>query len=202
MLLLGHAAVSARRGPRGTCQKTRAALWAPAECGVTARSASDGVDVNGIRVHHRRLQYRRYQCGMFRRETPSRPRIPCVYGLEVGVGGGLGCWEYVSRSLFRGFAAKGALLWDGWGMWLLRQLVPTINYPWHTCAKTCPCYTCNCCFRAGWNSPLAVNRAVSKGCRGAGEVPATEPMSPRPVCALVRMSAELVKSQYQRLESG
>ncbi|WP_368152976.1 hypothetical protein, partial [Collinsella aerofaciens] len=25
-------------------------------------SASDGVDVNGIRVHHRRLQYRRYQC--------------------------------------------------------------------------------------------------------------------------------------------
>lgn len=84
MLLLGHAAVSARRGPRGTCQETRAALWAPAECGVTARSASDGVDVNGIRVHHRRLQYRRYQCGMFRRETPSRPRIPCVYGLEVG----------------------------------------------------------------------------------------------------------------------
>ena len=87
MLLLGHAAVSARRGPRGTCQETRAALWAPAECGVTARSASDGVDVNGIRVHHRRLQYRKYQCGMFRRETPSRPRIPCVYGLEVGVGG-------------------------------------------------------------------------------------------------------------------
>lgn len=84
MLLLGHAAVSARRGPRGTCQETRAALWAPAECGVTARSASDGVDVNGIRVHHRRLQYRRYQCGMFRREAPSRPRIPCVYGLEVG----------------------------------------------------------------------------------------------------------------------
>lgn len=63
MLLLGHAAVSARRGPRGTCQETRAALWAPAECGVTARSASDGVDVNGIRVHHRRLQYRQYQCG-------------------------------------------------------------------------------------------------------------------------------------------
>ena len=29
-------------------------------------------------------------CGMFRRETPSRPRIPCVYGLEVGVGGECG----------------------------------------------------------------------------------------------------------------
>ena len=24
------------------------------------------------------------QCGMFRRETPSRPGLPCVYGLEVG----------------------------------------------------------------------------------------------------------------------
>ena len=70
MLLLGHAAVSARRGPRGTCQETRAAPWAPAECGVTARSASDGVDVNGIRVHHRRLQYRRYQCGVFSGVSP------------------------------------------------------------------------------------------------------------------------------------
>ena len=70
MLLLGHAPVSSRRGPRGTCQETRAALWAPAECGVTARSASDGVDVNGIRVHHRRLQYRRYQCGLFSGVSP------------------------------------------------------------------------------------------------------------------------------------
>lgn len=135
-------------------------------------------------------------------KPPSRPRIPCVYGLEVGVGGGLGCWEYVSRSLFRGFAAKGALLWDGWGTWPLRQLIPATNYPRHTCANDCSCYTCKCCFRAGWNSPLAVNRAVPKGCRGAGEASATEPMSPRPVCALVRMPAELVRSQYQRLESG
>ena len=135
-------------------------------------------------------------------KTPSRPRIPCVYGLEVGVGGGLGCWEYVSRSLFRGFAAKGALLWDGWGTWLLRQLIPATNYPWHTCAKVYWCYTCKCCFRAGWNSPLAVNRAVPKGCRGAGEASATEPMSPRPERVLVRMPAELVRSQYQRLESG
>lgn len=88
------------------------------------------------------------------------------------------------------------------GTWLLRQLIPAINYPWHTCVNDCSCYTCNCCFRAGWNSPLAVNRAVPKGRRGAGETPAAEPMSPRPVCALVRMPAELVKSQYQRLESG
>lgn len=85
MLLLGHAAVSARRGPRGTCQETRAALWAPAECGVTARSASDGVDVNGIRVHHRRLQYRRYQCGMRRKENKRRPlRCPVFGGLLAG----------------------------------------------------------------------------------------------------------------------
>lgn len=104
MLLLGHAAVSARRGPRGTCQETRAALWAPAECGVTARSASDGVDVNGIRVHHRRLQYRKYQCGMSAKVSPQillrlRPRI-------VGLNERLGWWGYVSPSLFRGFAAK------------------------------------------------------------------------------------------------
>ena len=112
MLLLGHAAVSARRGPRGTCQETRAAPWAPAECGVTARSASDGVDVNGIRVHHRRLQYRKYQCGMFRRETPSRPRIPCVYGLEVG--GRRRTWSIGVRvpSLFRALRERRATL--GW----------------------------------------------------------------------------------------
>ena len=77
-----------------------------------------------------------------------------------------------------------------------------INYPWRTCTFPPSCYTFPCCFRAGWNSPLAVNRAVPKGRRGAGEVPAAEPMSPRPVCALVRMPAELVRSQYQRLESG
>ncbi len=59
-------------------------------------------------------------------KPPSRPRIPCVYGLEVGVGGGLGCWEYVSRSLFRGFAAKGAPLWGEWRMWLLQWLVPLL----------------------------------------------------------------------------
>ena len=106
--------------------------------------------------------------------------------------------------------AKGAPLWLERRTWLSFQLVPgiflerfpTTNYPWHTCAKACWCYTCNCCFRAGWNSPLAVNRAVPKGRRGAGKVSATEPMSPRPVCALVRMPAELVRSQYQRLESG
>ena len=111
MLLLGHAAVSARRGPRGTCQETRAALWAPAECGVTARSASDGVDVNGIRVHHRRLQYRRYQCGVSAKVSPQillrlRPRI--VWADEGRSWSGI-----PSPSLFRGFAAKGALLW-GW----------------------------------------------------------------------------------------
>lgn len=98
--------------------------------------------------------------------------------------------------------AKGAPLLRERRTWLLRQLIPTINYPRHTCANDCSCYTCNCCFRAGWNSPLAVNRAVPKGCRGADEMPAAEPMSPRPVCALVRMPAELVRSQYQRLESG
>ena len=110
-------------------------------------------------------------------KPPSRPRIPYVYGLEVGsrrrtwlmgirvpfavsrfarkaryfgVGGGRGCRGDLSQAYF----------WN---------VSPTINYPWHTCAKACWCYTCNCCFRAGWNSPLAVNWAVPKGCRGAGE---------------------------------
>ena len=83
MLLLGHAAVSARRGPRGTCQETRAAPWAPAECGVTARSASDGVDVNGIRVHHQRLQYRKYQCGMHSEGNPSGPFVLGLQGLGL-----------------------------------------------------------------------------------------------------------------------
>lgn len=167
-------------------------------------------------------------CGMFRREAPSRPWIPCVYGLEVGgrrkwlLGirvpvavsrlcrerratlGRVGDVAVVATGPLRCFAlcAKGALLWDGWGTWLFRQLISATNYPWHTCAKAYWCYTCNCCFRAGWNSPLAVNRAVSKGRRGAGEVSATEPMSPRPERVLVRMPAELVRSQYQRLESG
>lgn len=129
------------------------------------------------------------------------PGFPAFTTLR-SAGGESGCWGYVSRSLFRGFAAKGASLWDGWGAWLLRQLIPATNYPRHTCAKDCSCYTCNCCFRAGWNSPLAVNRAVPKGCCGAGEVSATVPMSPRPVRVLVRTPAELVRSQYQRLESG
>lgn len=141
-------------------------------------------------------------CGMFRREAPSRPRIPCVYGLEVGSRRkpwlmGVRVPFAVSR-----FARKARYYWDGWGTWLLRQLIPATNYPRHTCANDCSCYTCKCCFRAGWNSPLAVNRAVPKGCRGAGEASATEPMSPRPERVLVRIPAELVRSQYQRLESG
>ena len=39
---------------------------------------------------------------------------------------------------------------------------------------------------------------MPKGRRGAGETPAAEPMSPRPVCALVRMPAELVRFQYRQ----
>ena len=149
-------------------------------------------------------------CGMFRRETPVTPPD----SLRLRPGGRLAEKDVVDGNTcpFRCFAlcAKGAPLWLERRTWLSFQLVPgvflerfpTTNYPWHTCAKACWCYTCNCCFRAGWNSPLAVNRAVPKGRRGAGKVPATEPMSPRPVCALVRMPAELVRSQYQRLESG
>ena len=143
-------------------------------------------------------------------KPPSRPRIPCVYGLEVG--GRRRTWlrgmrvpVAVSR-LCRGRRATLGRMEDVVVAltcpYRISGAFPTTNYPWHTCANDCSCYTCNCCFRAGWNSPLAVNRAVSKGRRGAGEMPAAEPMSPRPVCALVRMPAELVRFQYQRLESG
>ena len=126
-----------------------------------------------------------------------------------GVDGGRGCCGDSSRLLFRALHERRTTL--AWTENVVVALTcpyrisgafPTTNYPWHTCANDCSCYTCNCCFRAGWNSPLAVNRAVPKGCRGAGEVPVFEPMSPRPVCALVRMPAELVRFQYQRLESG
>ncbi len=143
-------------------------------------------------------------------KPPSRPRIPYVHGLEVG--GRKRTWllgRHVPVAVSR-FARKahhfGVDGERGRRVNLSRAyfwaISPAINYPRHTCASDCSCYTCNCCFRAGWNSPLAVNRAVSKGRRGAGEMRATEPMSPRPVCALVRMPAELVRSQYQRLESG
>ena len=117
-------------------------------------------------------------------KPPSRPRIPYVYGLEVGgrrrmwsigvrvpfavsrfarkarhfeASGGCGCCGDLSLLLFRGFAAKSAVLWDRWGAWLSHCSVPVaflkrspvINYLWHTCANDCSCYTCNCCFRAG-----------------------------------------------------
>ena len=149
-------------------------------------------------------------CGMFRREAPRHaPESPTFTALRSA-------WAEIAADgdTYPGccfaLCAKGAPLWGEWEMWLLwcfvpaafRERFPTTNYPWHTCVKAYWCYTCNCCFRAGWNSPLAVNRAVPKGRRGAGKVSATEPMSPRPVCALVRMPAELVRSQYQRLESG
>lgn len=57
-------------------------------------------------------------------------------------------------------------------------------------------------FQGGVEFPTGGKSGGAKGGRGAGEVSAAEPMSPRPVCALVRMPAELVRSQYQRLESG
>ena len=57
-------------------------------------------------------------------------------------------------------------------------------------------------FQGGVEFPTGGKLGGAKRRRGAGEASATEPMSPRPVRVLVRMQAELVKSQYQRLESG
>ena len=43
-------------------------------------------------------------------KPPSRPRIPCAYSLEVGVGGGRGCWGYMSRLLFRALRERRTTL--------------------------------------------------------------------------------------------
>lgn len=167
-----------------------------------------GVSLRNVLGHAKRLRIalRAAEPLCVLRNVPERsprhaPGFPAFTALRSAGGEERGCEGYVSRLLFRALRERRITL--GWvGDVAVAATDPHTNYPWHTCAKACWCYTCNCCFRAGWNSPLAVNRAVPKGCRGAGEASATEPMSPRPVCALVRMPAELVRSQYQRLESG
>ena len=148
------------------------------------------------------------------RNVPERnprhaPGFPAFTALRSAGGEGRACGGYVSLLLFRALREMRTTLGR------MGNLVDVLLYlgrisgafPRH---KLPSAYLREqslvlhflCCFRAGWNSPLAVNRAVPKGCRGAGKVLAVEPMSPRPVCALVRMPAELVRSQYQRLESG
>ena len=57
-------------------------------------------------------------------------------------------------------------------------------------------------FQGGVEFPTGGKSGGAKGVPWSGVVPAAEPMSPRPVCALVRMPADLVRIQYQRLESG
>ena len=163
MLLLGHAAVSARRGPRGTCQKTRAALWAPAECGVTARSASDGVDANGIRVRHRRLQLRRYQCGMFRRETPSRPPGSPAFTALKSAGGERGCWGYVSRTLFRALRERRVTV--GWvGNVVVAAADPRYKLPLAYLRESLPVLDLELLFQGGVKFPTG---GKSDGARGA-----------------------------------
>ena len=73
-----------------------------------------GVSLRNVLGHAKRLRIALRAaeplCGMFRRETPSRPRIPCAYSLEVGVGGGRGCWGYMSRLLFRALRERRTTL--------------------------------------------------------------------------------------------
>ena len=57
-------------------------------------------------------------------------------------------------------------------------------------------------FQGGVEFPTGGKSGGAKGVSWPGVVPVAEPMSPRPVYALVRMPAELVRTQYQRLESG
>ena len=59
---------------------------------------------------------------------PSRPRIPYVYGLEVGVGGERGCWGYVSPSLFRALRERRVTL--GWvGNVVVAEIDPRHKLP-------------------------------------------------------------------------
>lgn len=176
-----------------------------------------GISLRNVLGHAKRLRIalRAAEPLCVLRNVPERnprhaPGSLTFTALRSAGGKGRGCWGDMSRLLFRALRERRITL--AWTENVVVALTcpgrisgafpPARNYSWHTCAKAYWCYTCNCCFRAGWNSPLAVNRAVPKGCRGAGEASATGPMSPRPVRVLVRMPAELVRSQYQRLESG
>ncbi len=144
------------------------------------------------------------------------------------MGGGLGCWEYVSRSLFRGFAAKGAPLWGEWRMWLLQWLVPllfralrerraTLGWvgnvvvvatdPHH---KLPSAYLrerllvlhLQVLFQGGVKFPTGGKSGGAKGVPWRSRGACGRADESATVCALVRMPAELVRSQYQRLESG
>lgn len=140
-------------------------------------------------------------CGIFRREAPSRPRIPCVYGLEVG--GRRRTWSIGVRvpSLFRALRERRVAL--GWvGNVVVAATDPRHKLPSAYLRERLLVLHLQLLFQGGAEFPTGGKSGGAKGVRGAGEASAPEPMSPRPVCALVRMPAELVRSQYQRLESG
>ena len=141
-------------------------------------------------------------CGMFRREAPSRPRIPCVYGLEVGG----------RRKWLLGIRVPVAVSWLcrerrvtlGWvGSVVVAATDPHHKLPSAYLRERLLVLHLQLLFQGGVEFPTGGKSGGVKGTPWrAGEVSATEPMSPRPVRVLVRMPAELVRSQYQRLESG
>ena len=57
-------------------------------------------------------------------------------------------------------------------------------------------------FQGGVEFPTGGKSGGAKGVPWRRRGACAEPMSPRPVRVLVRMPAELVRFQYQRLESG
>ncbi len=112
----------------GHVRKRGPALWAPAECG-SPRGPHLMVStsmVYGCIIDVFNTEDISAECsGEKPRHAPGFPAFTALRS----AGGESGCWGYVSRSLFRGFAAKGASLWDGWGAWLLRQLIPHHKLP-------------------------------------------------------------------------
>lgn len=144
-------------------------------------------------------------------KPPSRPRIPCVYGLEVGGRRRTWLWGMrvpvaVSRLCRERRATLGRMedvIVALTCPYRISGAFPHHKLPLAYLHESLLVLHLQLLFQGGVEFPTGGNSGGVKGTPWrAGEVSATEPMSPRPVCALVRMPAELVRFQYQRLESG
>ena len=59
--------------------------------------------------------------------------------------------------------AKGALLWDGWGTWLLRQLIPTHKLPLAYLRENLPVLHLQLLFQGGVEFPTGGKSGGAKG---------------------------------------
>ena len=140
------------------------------------------------------------------RNIPERsprpaPGFPAFTALRSAGGEERGCEGYVSRLLFRALRERRITL--GWvGNVVVAAADPHHKLPSAYLRERLLVLHLQLLFQGGVEFPTGGKSGGAKRRRGAGEASATEPMSPRPERVLVRMPAELVRSQYQRLESG